>query len=84
MSLEWAIQALTSRPAKASGFIDRGVLAPGMKADLNIIDLHRLYLPQPEVVCDLPGGGQRTVHREGLRCDDRRGRGKLSQRQAYW
>ncbi|WP_174274602.1 N-acyl-D-amino-acid deacylase family protein [Sphingomonas bacterium] len=63
VTLPWAIEALTSKPAKAFGFADRGLLAPGMKADLNLIDMERLTLPGPEVVSDLPGGGSRTIQR---------------------
>ena len=63
VALPWAIKALTSVPAQGFGFSDRGLLAAGMKADLNVIDLDRLTLPGPEVADDLPGGGSRTVQR---------------------
>jgi N-acyl-D-amino-acid deacylase len=63
VTLPWAIEALTSKPAQAFGFHDRGRLATGMKADLNVIDFERLMLPGPVVVNDLPGGGARTVQR---------------------
>lgn len=61
LSLPWVINALTARPAAAVGLLDRGVVAPGMKADLNIIDLDRLRLHAPQVVYDLPRGGRRLV-----------------------
>jgi N-acyl-D-aspartate/D-glutamate deacylase len=57
--LERAIQALTDEPAQAVGFTDRGRLAPGCKADVNVIDLARLRLHAPDVVYDLPAGGRR-------------------------
>jgi N-acyl-D-aspartate/D-glutamate deacylase len=39
------------------------VIAPGYKADVNVIDLERLHLHAPEVVRDLPTGGRRLVQR---------------------
>jgi N-acyl-D-aspartate/D-glutamate deacylase len=54
-----AVQALAQAPARAVGLLDRGVLKPGFKADLNVIDLHRLELHAPEVKYDLPAGGRR-------------------------
>ena len=42
---------------------DRGVVAPGMKADLNVIDFDRLRVRQPELLYDLPAGGRRVVQR---------------------
>jgi N-acyl-D-aspartate/D-glutamate deacylase len=53
------IQAMTSRPAASVGLNDRGVIAPGYKGDLNVIDLDRLSLSRPHVVRDLPAGGKR-------------------------
>jgi N-acyl-D-aspartate/D-glutamate deacylase len=41
------------------GLLDRGRIAPGYKADLNIIDLDALHLHAPFVRHDLPGGGRR-------------------------
>jgi N-acyl-D-aspartate/D-glutamate deacylase len=49
--------------AIAYGLHDRGVLAPGYKADLNIIDFDNLRFLKPEVVYDLPAGGKRLVQR---------------------
>ncbi|MFM7755971.1 MAG: D-aminoacylase, partial [Actinomycetota bacterium] len=43
------------------GFDDRGVLAVGKKADINIIDLDALQLGFPEAVDDLPAGGRRLL-----------------------
>jgi N-acyl-D-aspartate/D-glutamate deacylase len=45
------------------GLRDRGVLAPGFKADLNIIDFERLNAHSPTVEYDLPAGGRRLVQR---------------------
>jgi N-acyl-D-aspartate/D-glutamate deacylase len=45
------------------GLHDRGVIAPGFKADLNVIDYDRLRLYPPEVHYDLPVGGRRLVQR---------------------
>lgn len=57
LALPCAIRALTSRNAEAVGFTDRGVIAPGYRADLNLIDMDRLALHRPYVAYDLPGGG---------------------------
>jgi N-acyl-D-aspartate/D-glutamate deacylase len=43
------------------GLDDRGVLTPGKKADVNVIDLERLELDPPEMVHDLPGGARRLL-----------------------
>jgi N-acyl-D-aspartate/D-glutamate deacylase len=59
VELRWAIKALTSEPAAALGLHDRGLIKPGYKADLNIIDLAAMRLHAPEVTYDLPGGGRR-------------------------
>jgi N-acyl-D-amino-acid deacylase len=61
--LEWAIAALTRRPAETVGLLDRGLVAAGYKADLNIIDFDRLKLHAPRPVYDLPGGGRRLRQR---------------------
>ena len=49
--------------ARAVGLNDRGVLAPGYRADLNVIDYERLALHAPQVVYDLPAGGKRLLQR---------------------
>jgi N-acyl-D-aspartate/D-glutamate deacylase len=61
--LAWAIKRLTRDSANAIGLRDRGVIAPGYKADINVIDYDRLQLRPPEVVYDLPSGGRRLVQR---------------------
>jgi N-acyl-D-aspartate/D-glutamate deacylase len=49
--------------ARAVGLGDRGVLAPGYRADVNVIDAGRLGLRRPEMHFDLPGGGRRLLQR---------------------
>jgi N-acyl-D-aspartate/D-glutamate deacylase len=61
--LEWAVAELSRRPAEAVGLTDRGLVAPGMKADLNVIDQDRLTLFAPRTVHDLPAGGRRLRQR---------------------
>ena len=53
----------TRDSAAAYGLHDRGVLAPGYRADLNVIDLDKLALLKPEVVYDLPAGGKRLMQK---------------------
>ena len=61
--IEWVIQFLTSRPAQFLGLDDRGVLASGMKADINIIDYESLSIDAPRMICDLPGGASRLMQK---------------------
>jgi N-acyl-D-aspartate/D-glutamate deacylase len=63
LGLEQAISLQTSRTAAAYGFTDRGVIAEGKRADLNLIDLEGMHLRAPEMVFDLPAGGRRLVQR---------------------
>ena len=63
LGLEQAISLQTSRTAAAYGFTDRGVVAPGKRADLNLIDLEGMALRAPEMVFDLPAGGRRLIQR---------------------
>jgi N-acyl-D-aspartate/D-glutamate deacylase len=54
--------------ARTVGLHDRGILAPGYRADLNVIDFDNLTLHAPEMRYDLPAGGKRLVQRvEGYR-----------------
>jgi len=61
LSLEQVVACQTKRTAEFYGMHDRGVLAPGMKADVNVIDLEQLAIGAPEMVYDLPAGGRRLV-----------------------
>lgn len=61
--LAQAIHMLSAKAARAVGLNDRGVLAVGAKADINVIDLKRLQLHLPEIVNDLPAGGRRLTQR---------------------
>jgi N-acyl-D-amino-acid deacylase len=63
MSLEFIVESLTSKTAKAFGMFDRGEISEGKIADLNIIDFDALQLHRPEAVFDLPAGGRRLVQR---------------------
>ena len=61
LELEQAVAMLTSRNARHMGLADRGRIAPGMKADLNVIDYANLANAMPALVRDLPAGGKRFV-----------------------
>ena len=61
--VEWAVRRLTTETADFFGFKDRGRLAPGMLADVNMIDYDKLVIRRPEVTFDLPAGGRRLVQR---------------------
>ncbi|MGB1139413.1 MAG: N-acyl-D-amino-acid deacylase family protein, partial [Halioglobus sp.] len=63
LPLEKLIAMQTSKTAAQVGLEDRGVLQPGYKADINIIDFDRLCLHEPTVVHDLPAGGRRLVQK---------------------
>jgi len=62
-TMEEAVRRLTSDTADLFGIRDRGRLAVGAHADVNVIDFDELTLPQPEYVRDLPGGAGRYVQR---------------------
>ncbi len=63
LPLERVVRMMTQDTAAAVGFHDRGLLKPGYKADVNVIDYDRLTLHRPEVVYDLPTGGGRLFQR---------------------
>jgi N-acyl-D-amino-acid deacylase len=63
LPLELLVKRQTSETADFFGLSDRGRLAPGLRADVNLIDFDRLRLYQPELVNDLPSGGRRFVQR---------------------
>ena len=63
VSLEYIVHCQTQRTAQHVGWMDRGVLAPGYLADLNIIDLETINVDAPRLVADLPAGGTRLLQR---------------------
>jgi len=58
-----AIHRMTSESARVMGLTDRGVLAPGMRADVNVFDADEVAECHPEVVHDFPNGAPRFVQR---------------------
>jgi N-acyl-D-aspartate/D-glutamate deacylase len=65
LPVELVVRRQTSDAAGALGFTDRGALRPGMRADINVIDLDGLRLHPPRLVWDLPAGGKRLVQSVG-------------------
>jgi N-acyl-D-aspartate/D-glutamate deacylase len=63
LPVEALVERLTSRTARAVGLTDRGRLAVGMKADVNVIDPDTLGVAAPEIRFDLPAGGRRFHQR---------------------
>jgi N-acyl-D-aspartate/D-glutamate deacylase len=61
LPVEFVVKRQTADTAKLYGLNDRGTLKPGLKADVNAIDLDGLRLHAPEMVFDLPAGGRRLV-----------------------
>jgi N-acyl-D-aspartate/D-glutamate deacylase len=61
--VEKVVAAQTRRTASFYGMHDRGLLAPGMKADVNVIDFERLHIHAPEVVYDLPADARRLIQK---------------------
>ena len=57
------IHRQTRQTAGLYGLLDRGLVAPGMKADLNVIDHEALSFGPPRMVFDLPAQGRRLVQR---------------------
>ena len=62
-SMGEAIRRMTSGPARIMGLRDRGTLAPGMRADVNVFDADGVAECQPEIVHDFPGGAPRFIQR---------------------
>jgi N-acyl-D-amino-acid deacylase len=74
LSLEHVVHHQTQRTATHVGWFDRGVVAPGYLADLNIIDLASIATKAPHSVADLPAGGTRLLQEaEGYRYTIKRG-----------
>jgi N-acyl-D-aspartate/D-glutamate deacylase len=63
LPLEFLVHRQTSATARTVGLVDRGVLAPGYRADVNVIDREQLAARRPEIRYDLPAGGRRFVQR---------------------
>ena len=63
LPLETMIKRQTSETADFFGLSDRGRLAPGLRADVNLIDYDRLQVRKPELVHDMPANGRRFVQR---------------------
>ncbi|NQY57285.1 MAG: amidohydrolase family protein [Ilumatobacteraceae bacterium] len=63
IDVEFLVQRQCRDTARLVGLDDRGVLAPGYRADINVIDFDRLRVHQPELLYDLPAGGRRIVQR---------------------
>jgi N-acyl-D-amino-acid deacylase len=56
-----AVHILTRKPVELFSLFDRGLIAHGHLADINVIDFDRLRLHTPHIVHDLPGGGKRFL-----------------------
>jgi len=59
--IPYLVKRQTSDTARAVGLMDRGTLAPGMKADINVIDFDKLRVNAPKMAFDLPAGGKRLL-----------------------
>lgn len=63
LELPFLLQRHCRDTARTVGLHDRGVLAPGYQADVNVIDFDHLLARRPEVRYDLPAGGRRLIQR---------------------
>ena len=63
LPVEASVHKLTGKPAELYGLADRGTIAPGKRADLNVIDFDRVGTGMPEMLFDLPLGGGRLVQK---------------------
>ncbi len=63
LPLEQLVKAQSADTAALVGLADRGCIAAGMKADLNLIDWEKLGVAHPEITFDLPAGGKRLIQR---------------------
>jgi N-acyl-D-aspartate/D-glutamate deacylase len=74
LPLELMVHHITQRTASHVGWNDRGVIAAGKLADINLIDIDRLGAHPPTIVRDLPAGGRRLMQTaDGYRCTIKRG-----------
>ncbi|MSW92527.1 MAG: amidohydrolase family protein, partial [Actinobacteria bacterium] len=63
LPLAFVVKRQTHDTAELYGLLDRGVLAAGFKADINVIDYENLRMRMPEMAFDLPGGARRLVQK---------------------
>ncbi len=63
VSLEALVAKQTGKTAASYGLLDRGILAPGFRADINLVDFASLSVTRPELAYDLPSGGKRFIQR---------------------
>ena len=63
LPLQQVVQGLSARNAAYLGLADRGRIAPGLRADINLIDPQRLAVGAPRIVRDLPAGGRRFLQK---------------------
>ena len=63
LPLELVVNRQSQATAASVGLLDRGVIAPGYRADLNVVDFENLVLHRPTIEADLPAGGRRLVQR---------------------
>ena len=63
LDVAWLVKRQTQDNARAVGLYDRGVIAAGYKADLNVIDFDKLGVEAPVMKWDLPAGGKRLLQK---------------------
>lgn len=63
LDLEALVKSQSHDTARLVGLADRGTIAPGMKADVNLVDFASVGMSAPEIVHDLPAGGKRLLQR---------------------
>jgi N-acyl-D-aspartate/D-glutamate deacylase len=63
LPLEHLVKRQTSETADFFGLTDRGRLASGLRADINLIDFEGLHMQKPEIVHDMPAAGRRFIQR---------------------
>jgi N-acyl-D-aspartate/D-glutamate deacylase len=63
LPVEWIVKRQCADTAALVGLHDRGVLAPGKRADVNLVDVDALGVGTVEMIQDLPAGGRRLVQR---------------------
>ncbi|MFT7597923.1 MAG: N-acyl-D-aspartate/D-glutamate deacylase [Acidimicrobiales bacterium] len=63
LPLEFVVNKQTRRTAETYGLLDRGLIRPGYRADINVIDHAAISVGRPELIFDLPAGGKRLIQR---------------------